>query len=143
MSDNLTIPQSNTILNNLVIFIHFVLYLLVVFSPFYISCKLKENYQNYISAFMITVIITWSIFGKCIVSIFEGSSRNGVINSFFNNLLGVPITPHYEKIIDLFGGFIFVIVALYYSSRGRKFIIALFYAFFLITSLKFHNRNTY
>ena len=134
-----SISQQN-IFNNIVILVHFVLYILVIFSPFYISHSFKNNYKNYISAFMITVVISWSIFGKCIVTLFEGSSRNGVINTFFYNILGLPISPIYEKIFDLLGGVLFVIVALYYCTHGRKILISIFYFFFLITTL-FYNTN--
>tara|TARA_B100001057_G_scaffold219486_1_gene219847 strand:- start:1260 stop:1682 length:423 start_codon:yes stop_codon:yes gene_type:complete len=134
-----SISQQN-IFNNIVILVHFVLYILVIFSPFYISQAFKNNYKNCISAFMITVVISWSIFGKCIVTIFEGSSRNGVINTFFYNILGLPISPIYERIVDLLGGFLFVLVALYYCTHGRKILISIFYFFFLITTL-FYNTN--
>ena len=85
------------IFNNIVILVHFVLYVFVILSPFYISNAFKTNYKNYISAFMISVVISWSIFGKCIVTIFEGSSRNSVINTFFYNILGLPITPFMKE----------------------------------------------
>lgn len=134
-----SISQQN-IFNNIVILIHFVLYILVIFSPFYISQAFKNNYKNYISAFMITVVISWSIFGKCIVTLFEGSSRNGVVNTFFYNIIGLPISPIYERIVDLLGGFLFVLVALYYCTHGRKILISIFYFFFLITTL-FYNTN--
>ena len=126
--------------NNLVILVHFVLYVLVILSPFYVSQLFKTNYKNYISAFMITVVISWSIFGKCIVTLFEGSSRNSVINTFFYNILGLPISPMYEKAVDLIGGLIFVAVALHYCTHGRKILISIFYFFFLITTL-FYNTD--
>ena len=134
-----SISQQN-IFNNIVILVHFVLYVFVILSPFYISNAFKTNYKNYISAFMISVVISWSIFGKCIVTLFEGSSRNSVINTFFYNILGVPISPIYERIVDLLGGFLFVLVALYYCTHGRKILISIFYFFFLITTL-FYNTN--
>ena len=91
----------NNIIRQFILIIHSIGYIVLLILPFITPNHFRDNYGFYISWFMTLVILSWIIFGKCLLTnIDSGNNKYGSIHTFINNILNID-TGNYSYIISL------------------------------------------
>lgn len=118
-----------TIVQNLILIVHSLLYILLVILPYIISKKTKQNIGIYFSWLMTMVIISWLLFKKCIINNLEGKDidKHGSIITFINKILKIN-TGNYSYLISMIITLFYCYSAYYFASYNiyhQYFIILL------------------
>ena len=105
--------------NKLFMFIHLSIYMILIFSPLFITKKIKKKYGQYIFLFMFCVIISWIIFGKCPLSQFEKSHEKGLLYTVLKTHTGIDITK-YNTLINFIFTILYTLSAYFYSKYNNN-----------------------
>ena len=104
-----------------ILVIHIGLLLILLVSPLIVSKEFVNRYGNIIAYFMAIIIFSWSIFGKCPLSVIEGTDSHGSVNKFLKQILKINIKG-YENIIIFIIAFLFTYTMYFYSKYNIDFL---------------------
>lgn len=98
------------------LYVHIISLFILIMSPLFVSKNFIKKYGRYISSTMVLIMITWIIFEKCPLGIFEGGTKYGSFIKFISLYINVN---GYENIINLMLGFWYSCVLYFYSRYSR------------------------
>ena len=112
--------------------IHVTIYILLAFSPLFLSHNIQKKYGNYIFYIFYATLFTWAIAGQCPLNKVQKTTKYGSVTSFFINM-GFNAKP-YNNTIRFITRYVIFATTFYYSpSKNSTYAtIALFILYHIV-----------
>ncbi len=93
--------------------IHVTIYILIIFSPFFLSRKIQDKYGYLIAYILYGTIISWIVLGQCPLNKVQKTTKYRSVTTFLHNI-GFNSKP-YNNTIRVVTRYITFAVTFYYS----------------------------
>lgn len=92
---------THTLTQKIILTIHSLTFFSTIFSPFFLSWETQIRYGYLISYGMTATVLGWMVFGRCLVSDLENSSKHGSIPTFLIVVMGININRYHRQLQSL------------------------------------------